>query len=213
MRRGKHNTKNNHKHSKCYLNCADFCSVPLINESWTVPLEVQEPHYYSHYSQRTAIGTMSSSVSTITSTIVSSRYHISDSHLGWKPQNINSRMRRSQDETSKWANASWNEPSKASCPSMNTALLLSKKRKQSNRLRQILKSDLLMGLKTSPAREGQAGGDNEDDEEDDVMKRRLRLDVQEDDIQKLLTSLQSTEFVGTIDPKYHSRYLTPPSIR
>jgi hypothetical protein len=36
--------------------------------------------------------------------------------------------------------------------------------------------------------------------------RRLLKDQYGADIQKLLRSLQSTEFVGTVDPRYHSKY-------
>jgi hypothetical protein len=64
----------------------------------------------------------------------------------------------------------------------------------------MLKSDLR--VVESPVPNDGAGGK-------DGQKRQL--DVQAEDIQQLLNSLHSTEFVGTIDPKYHSRYLSTPS--
>lgn len=146
---------------------------------------------------------------------------ISEHHIGWHNRNT-VRMRRAEDHVSNGANASWTDvgvlpkgallgpttsSSSSSSSSQVAALdassgpLCSKKRKQqSNRLRQMLKSDLRM---LESPRPGGNGGD--------LMKRRLNLDVHGEDIQQLLKSLQSTEFVGTIDPTYHSRYLSTPS--
>ncbi len=147
---------------------------------------------------------MGSSVDKIPSSV---RHNsISDHHLGW--HNTDSvRMRRAGGHATNGANASWGDvivQPKGTLGSSRAAPgstpLSSKKRKQSNRLRQILKSDLR--VLESPAHDGDEG---------DLMKRRLKLDVQGDDIQQLLKSLQSTEFVGTIDPTYHSRYLSTPS--
>jgi hypothetical protein len=157
---------------------------------------------------------MVSSIDTILQSSSNLRHKsVSDYHFGWHNRN-SARMRRVEGQESIGANASWNDSticskgstsSRAATSSLSSpsGQLSSKKRKQhSERLRQILKSDFR--VLESPIHEGEGVSG-------DLIKRRLNLDVQGDDIQQLLKSLQSTEFVGTIDPTYHSRYLSTPS--
>jgi hypothetical protein len=134
-------------------------------------------------------------------------------------------IRKAENERMSKANACW----KASDCSMilqsrstylspkNLSPLFSKRKAQSSRLRQMLKSDLRIKV-DSPSQ-------LEDDDDDEPVEgsssnnnnnschrsRRVKLDEYQNDIERLLQSLQSTEFVGKIDPKYHSRYLSTPS--
>lgn len=85
----------------------------------------------------------------------------------------------------------------------------SRKRAESSKLLQLLKKDLKLANErdkrgsTSPtttAFTSSASGNT----------RRKLKDQHAADIEQLLISLHSTEFVGTVDPRYHSRYVSTP---
>mmetsp|Transcript_3197 Transcript_3197/g.6014 ORF Transcript_3197/g.6014 Transcript_3197/m.6014 type:complete len:151 (-) Transcript_3197:23-475(-) len=110
--------------------------------------------------------------------------------------------------TSTKANACWNAASgipvrsKASLALSPEPTKKTLKTARSSRLRSILKSDLRMRSQ-SPNRL--------EDDDGNVKSRRQKLEEYQNDIEQLLTSLHSTEFVGKIDPKYHSKYMSTPS--
>jgi hypothetical protein len=88
----------------------------------------------------------------------------------------------------------------------NNMMKLRRSMKHSTQLRSLLKSDLRMRSKSPPLHGSRLAGERRAS-----PNRQRKLDEYQHDIDQLLTSLQSTQFVGTIDPKYHSKYLSTPS--
>jgi hypothetical protein len=116
-----------------------------------------------------------------------------DPFLGW-----NATMRRAQDPTESKANACWDTACNTTEQKGFTRSLSGNKRQRIERHSQKLSAMLKADLRLSDH--------NNMESATSKMKHRNSLKEFQPDIDILLTSLKSTEFVGKIDPKYHSRY-------
>jgi hypothetical protein len=94
--------------------------------------------------------------------------------------------------------------------SMSSLSTTSSAKKYSYRLRRILQKDLQMAIDistASPTTTTTQETKTRSTQETNHTNHSL-YDEYSKDIEVLLNSLQSTEFVGTIDPQYHSRYVS-----
>jgi hypothetical protein len=136
------------------------------------------------------------------------QYHINKTNASWDSSSSGSSS--SNDvlgEKTMGRTSSWSKPLvhryKRTTISAAAATTLTKRRKHpSPRLLAMLQSDLKV---VSPLSTKTANSNN-------TTKKTRRLEDCQQDIDKLLTSLQSTDFIGQIDLQYHAQYLVPDTI-
>jgi hypothetical protein len=98
-------------------------------------------------------------------------------------------------------------------PVSASATMLKKQWKHpSPRLRAILQSDLKLVSPRSFSQITKSNNNCDDHHNVNTNKKKRCLEDYHDDIDKLLTSLQSVVFVGQVDPQYHAQFLVPDTI-